>query len=410
MMGFDTGLLLFYIGTFITLFLGMFYLITFFENRDRLEDPKMKRFPTLSILVPAFNESETIAKTIRSLIALSYPDNKKQIIVIDDGSSDETYAIAKSFPEVTALRQENGGKGKALNLGLQHATGELVAVMDADSFVTKGALRAMIGHFRNDNIMAVTPTLKVHKPKSFLQRIQYVEYLFSVLFRKIFAYLDSVYVTPGPFSIYRKVFFDRHGGFDEHNITEDMEVAFRIQSLGYDIENSLNAEVFTVTPSNLWVLLRQRVRWYTGMIENLWQYRRLFGPKTGNLGVFVLPMAVISVVIVLAYLVYYGVLFGQLVASSIHQLWLVDLDFALATSGSLVGFSPVQWVNPVSILILTLVVFTVILFGLAKLYSKDKEKDVGVNLIIYVLTYGPIFSLFWLTTIAYKLMQVKVRW
>src|SRR4030042_303570 len=311
---FDFGLILFFLGTVLTLFLGIFYLITFFDNKALLRCPKIKRFPTISIIVPAYYESRTICRTLESLRALNYPQNKLEIIVVNDGSTDDTYAIAQSFRGVRVLTKTNGGKGSAINFGLRHATSELMAVMDADSFVSRNALRKMIGHFRRDSILAVTPTLKVHNPKGFWQQIQYVEYLFSVLFRKIFAFLQSVYVTPGPFSIYRKSFFDKHGGFDEANITEDLEIALRIQSLGYEIENSINAEVFTVAPSNFRDLLRQRVRWYSGVVNNMWQYRRMFTPRNGNLGIFVLPVAVISVVLALAFLSYCGVSFSQTVS------------------------------------------------------------------------------------------------
>lgn len=384
-------------------------MITFFENKMRIYDPKLKRFPTISIIVPAYNEARTICQTLKSLLELNYPKNKLEILVVNDGSTDETHSLAKKFSGVRVLTKKNGGKGSALNLGLRQAQGELIAVMDADSFVSKNILRKMVGYFRNDRIMAVTPTLKVHNPRGFWHQIQYIEYLFSVLFRKIFSFLQSVYVTPGPFSIYRKAFFEKHGEFDENNVTEDLEIALRIQSQGYEIENSINAEVFTVAPDNFKDLLHQRVRWYTGVINNLWGYRALFTPKNGNLGILVLPVAVISVALALAYLVYYGILFVNTVADSFQQVSLTGFDLAGAASNYWANFSLLRLINPAFMLVALLLTFMLIMFGLAKIYSRDKAK-MGVGLVMYTLTYGVIFSAFWFTTLAYKILQLRVRW
>lgn len=178
---------------------------------------------------------------------------------------------------------------------MKKCSGELVGGLDADSFVTSKALKRMIGYFDDEDVMAVTPSLKVYKPKKVLQKIQMIEYLIGVFLRKIFALLGSINVTPGPFSIYRKSFFDKNGGWDEDNITEDIEIAFRIQSKNYLIENSETATVYTVSPASFKGLFSQRIRWYVGGLQNALDYRHLFGTKHGNLGLFILPGSFISV-------------------------------------------------------------------------------------------------------------------
>lgn len=405
----ESSSILFYLGTFLTLFVGIFYLITLFENREKISDPKAKRFPKISIIVPAYNEVSTIRKSLESLLQLNYPKDQFEIIMIDDGSVDGTLQIAQEFSQVRSFTKENGGKGSAINFGLKKVQGEFVVVLDADSFVSKDILITMIGYFENDKIMAVTPTLKVFNPKGFWQRTQHIEYLFSVFFRKIFSFLGSVYVTPGPFSIYRKSFFDEYGGFDENNLTEDMEIALRMQAAGYEIENSINAEVFTVAPNNFKGLLRQRARWYTGVIENIYTYRCLFGLRNGNLGAFVLPVMVASVFMVMAYIVYYGTILIGKVAGNIHHYSLVNFDLVNIIREYIANFSFAQYITPLSVLIGILAVFVAVTLMLAKVYSKDKVNIMG-SFPIYFLTYGSIFSIFWVTTIMCKILQIKIRW
>jgi len=408
-MALDLNTILFYLGTFFTLFVGIFYLITFFENREKIADPKAKRFPKISIIVPAFNEAKTIKETIESLLRLDYPSNQLEVVIIDDGSTDNTFKIAQEFTQIFSFTKQNGGKGSAINLGLEKVSGEFVVIMDADSFVNKNTLKNMIGYFEDDQIMAVTPTLKVYKPKGFWQKMQYIEYLLSILFKKIFSYIGGIYVTPGPFSVYRKSFFDKYGGFAKNNLTEDMEIALRIQSKGYDIENSINAVVFTVAPNNFKSFLRQRVRWYTGMIENVYTYKHLFGAHTGNLGVFVMPVMVISIVMALGYLCYYGVSIIGNIANNIQQVYLIDFDLGNIINRYIANFSILNFINPFFVLLFILLLFTLAMFVLAKVYSKDKTRLIG-SVVVYLLTYGPISGAMWFTTVMCKVLQLKVRW
>lgn len=405
----DFNMILFYFGTFLTLFVGIFYLITLFENRERIADPQAKRFPKISIIVPAYNEANTIRRVLESLLQLDYPKDQFEVIMIDDGSTDDTYKIAQEFFQVRSFTKKNGGKGSAVNLGIEKAQEEFIVILDADSFVSKNALKTMIGYFENSQVMAVTPTLKVYNPKGFWQRIQYIEYLFSVFFRKIFSFLGSVYVTPGPFSIYRKSFFDQYGGFEEDNLTEDLEIALRIQSAGYEIQNSINAEVFTVAPNNFRDLLGQRIRWYTGVIENIYAYRHLFGARNGYLGTFVLPVMVISIIMVLAYLSYYGILIIGKIVNNIHQVYLVNFDLIHVIDKYIANFSILKYINPFSLLLIMLAIFMLTMLILAKIYSRDKSNLIG-GAVIYFLTYGPIFSVLWFTTLMYKVLQIRIRW
>ena len=408
---FQQNLIFFYVGVFFTLFVGVFYLLTFFENRSKFKDPRVKTYPRVSVIVPAYNEEKTLAKTVSSLLGMDYPKDRIEVIVVDDGSKDRTYEIAKGFSDkrVRVFKKENGGKGSAINLGIGKAGGEFVAVLDADSFVSKGALKRMVGYFEKKSVMAVTPTLKVYQPSGFWQQIQSIEYLFSVFFRKIFSFMQGVYVTPGPLSVYRKSFFRKHGGFDEKNITEDLEVALRIQSKNYDIQNSINAYVYTVAPNTFGGLMKQRVRWFTGLTDNLYEYRGLFGRRYGSLGVFILPIGVISILLVLLHLAYYGVMGGLNALNSLYNLYLVNFDFTTIVKEYFSGFSWWNLLNPLMVLFIVLIASSTFILYLAKKYSGDKG-EVRLNFVMYLITYGIIFSLWWVTTLAHKVFHWKVKW
>ena len=284
-----------YFLSFLSLYFLVYLLLTYLE--EDWEEPAADATPKVSILIPAYNEEQTIAGTIKSALELDYPDY--EIMVIDDGSTDSTAKKAEETG-VKVLRQKNSGKANALNNALNHAKGELIATLDADSYVDKDALRNMVGFFKNPNVMAVTPTMKVVPEKGVLVKMQKAEYTFSNLMVKIFSLLDSMMVTPGPFSVYRASVFRELGGFNGSTQAEDNEMALRIQSAGYIIKSSKKAVVYTKVPKTISALFRQRKRWYVGYLGNVKKYLRLFNPRYGEFGIFVLPATVILLILMLA--------------------------------------------------------------------------------------------------------------
>jgi len=400
---------LIYIMTFFGVYTTIFFFYTLFEFKHKLGNPKIKNIKKVTICVPAYNEEKHLAKTVESLLNLDYPKDKLEIIIVDDGSKDRTYEIAKKFEKynVKVFTKKNEGKGMALNFALKHSTGELFGALDADSFVNKDALKKMIGYFEDSNVMAVTPSLKVYKPENMLQKIQYIEYLFGVFLRKIFAFLGSIHVTPGPFTIYRKYFFDKYGGYDENNPTEDIEIALRIQSKHYEIDNSANANVYTVAPRTFRSLLKQRIRWYLGFINNVLNYRRLFSKGYGDLGVFILPASFISIAFVITMLIYtISIFFKNLIndfinykAISFDVLTLLNLDFDFF------------FVNPGLLTILSLVSIsaTILILIIAKSISEEKKK-IKFYYIFYFLFYWMLFGFWWVIAGVYKMIGKKVVW
>lgn len=406
----DFGSALVYVVSYFGLFTAIFFMITLYENRKRLKNPKpQKDLPSVTVAVPAFNEEKTIAATVESLLALNYPKGKLTIVVIDDGSKDKTLEIARKFEKkgVIVYTKPNAGKGSALNYALSKCDSELFGALDADSFVHPLALIRMVGYFKDEKVTAVTPSLIVHKPKNILQKIQYIEYMIGIFLRKMFGFLQAIHVTPGPFTIYRKKFFDEFGGYDEYNLTEDIEIALRIQKNRFRIENSVDATVYTVSPSKFKPLLNQRLRWYIGFTENVARYKELFSKKYGDLGVFILPAAFISVILVMITLVY--TLFKM--TTDIYAKYLnwkaVNYEFW-----------KLKWINTdlfyMNINSLMVLSFVSLLVGIFVIYAAKKmsKQDVQIKAyyFLYLIFYWMLFGFWWIAASIYLLLGKRVSW
>ena len=295
-----------YIFLFISLYFEVFLLVSFLERRmlgnksDLLAANKSDLLlPSVAIVVPCFNEEKGVAETLHSLLALNYPKEKLEIIVVDDGSKDKTLEIAQRFENdlpVRVLSKENGGKHTAMNLALANTRARLIGCLDADSIVEPHALMQIATVFANPRVAAVTPGIHTKEAKTMLQHMQKVEYRLSIFNRFMFAALGSAFITPGPFSIFRTSVVRELGGWKHGHSTEDMEMALRMQSHGFLIANAPAARVFTSTPPTLRKLFKQRVRWTYGFLRNAIDYRHMLGSRRhGNLGLIVLPSALVSV-------------------------------------------------------------------------------------------------------------------
>ncbi len=400
-----------YSVSYFGLFTAVFFLLTLIENRGQIKNPRaQKKLPSVTVMVPACNEEICLAKTVKSLLGLDYPKDKLQIIIIDDGSKDRTLEIARSFEKdgVLVFTKPNGGKGTALNLGLEHAIGEFVGCLDADSIVNKDALLKMVGYFKRQEVMAVTPSLKCTKPKTIWQRIQVIEFLLGVYLRKVFAYLGSIHVTPGPFTIFRKQFFDRYGGYDTTTCTEDIEISLRIQSLGYEIENAVDANVYAVAMPTFTTTKKQRVRWYKGFLENTQMYKHLlFSKKYGNLGVFILPSAYLSVLIAMVIVCYTAYLTISKNYQRSVNLYNVNFDIWRLIDFSWDPFylnqSPLMIIGAVALSLGVTMVY------LAKRLSNEKQSLAG-SYVLFMILYLPLYAYWWASAIHARVSDKDVGW
>ncbi|HEV8677514.1 MAG TPA: glycosyltransferase [Candidatus Paceibacterota bacterium] len=287
-----------YACLFLSLYFEVFLLISFLEKRPyKKTSERPSYYPSVSMVVPCFNEGKTLAGTISSLLNLDYPAGRMEILVVDDGSTDDTREIGERFARerdnVHYFYKENGGKYTALNFGIEKSEAQLVGCLDADSFVERDALIEVVKRFNEDtSVAAIVPVMRVHDPKSPLEVMQMAEYTFGIFVKKIFDNLGAITVLPGPFSIYRRDIFKLVGPFRRAHNTEDMEIAFRIQKAGLKIVNAHTAFVNTTVPKTVGTLVKQRTRWTQGFLQNARDYWFMFGnPKFGNFGLFSLPMS-----------------------------------------------------------------------------------------------------------------------
>jgi cellulose synthase/poly-beta-1,6-N-acetylglucosamine synthase-like glycosyltransferase len=292
-----------YVFLFLSLYFEVFLLITYFEIKEKKFNVlrrTSKATPKVSVIVPCWNEEATISKTIFSLLELNYSKDRLQIVVVDDGSTDNTWTVLQEFKDnkqITLLQKENGGKHSALNFALDKIDSEFVGCLDADSFVHPDSLNKILDRFEDERIMAVTPSMRIHNPSNIIEQIQKIEYTVGILIRNILAYLNAQYVTPGPFTIFRRKVFTDLGYYKKAHQTEDLEMALRMQSNRYKISNVADAYVYTTAPKTIKALYKQRLRWTHGFVMNIFDYRHMFfRPQYGNLGVMVLPLAGLSLV------------------------------------------------------------------------------------------------------------------
>lgn len=413
----DITNILTYVFLFASLNFEIFLLITYFENREDIKreaeqqtSVSLGSYPSATIIVPCWNEESTVSKTIFSLLDLEYPKDKLKIMVIDDGSRDKTWETVQKFkdnPQIELYKKENGGKYTALNFGISKLTTELVGCLDADSYVHKDSLKKIALYFEDKKVMAVAPSIKLWQPKNFLQLLQKVEYSFGIFTRKMYHYMDAIYITPGPFSIFRREVFDNLGGYRHAHNTEDIEIALRMQKNGYKIAHAHEAYVYTVPPKTIPKLLKQRVRWSHGFIRNASDYREMiFNRKYGNVGMIVLPMACISII---------SVLFVSLLTIFNILRWMVDQSIKIRTVGFNLnlGLPNFDWfyINTEFIALVGLVValgsFTMIL--MSKKMSEGKF-DLGLDMIYYLSLYMFIAPV-WIGKATYNaVFKVNTPW
>jgi cellulose synthase/poly-beta-1,6-N-acetylglucosamine synthase-like glycosyltransferase len=397
---------------FLAIFFESFVLVTLLSHPARAARRRTgKETPSVAVIVPCYNEAQTIAKTCQSILALEYPKEKLEVVLVDDGSTDGTREAMQQFashPQVKIIYKENGGKHTALNAGIAATDAKLIGCLDADSFVEPDALREIIPCFTRGLVGAVTGAMSVDRPTTILQHIQNVEYIFGITFRHAIASVNGLYVTPGPFSFYRRSVLAKLGGFRHGHQTEDMEMALRIQQAGYAIENAPKARVYTKAPPTVWGLVRQRTRWTSGFLRNIFgEYRGLIGSsKHGTLGLLILPTAVTAIISGI-------LLFGLvLIQTMSHLLTALEIRAGIPLSYSLTPHTAFDWFFIPTNLYLSLAAVAVAISFVLVFVGKRISKTPG-NLtlgILFYLCYGLIVPLWLIRATSDVLLGTQRSW
>ncbi len=293
---------IFILGDF--LMTGRLLFVGIFAVYDRFRTPHHIRVagsavatyqPKVAILVPAYNEEKVIERTIRSVLALDYPNLR--VIVIDDGSKDRTLEVARAaFPQeqasgqVLILTKPNAGKAEALNFGLLHLTDEEFFVgIDADTVIAPDAVARLVPHFADPKVGAVAGNAKVGNRVNLWTRWQALEYITSQNFeRRALNTLGAVSVVPGAIGGWRVSAVREAGGYHTDTVAEDADLTMALLQLGYRVEYEDLALAFTEAPTNANGLMRQRFRWSFGILQAVWKHRSAFA-REGALGWVTLP-------------------------------------------------------------------------------------------------------------------------
>lgn len=279
--------------------------------------------PGVSFLIPAYNEESLIVETIQTYLSLQH--DQKEIIVINDGSSDQTMRLLSTMyflrktsdkmyqsithPALRIINVPHVGKAQALNHGLFHSSYDLVCTMDADTIPSKEGVEACLAAFAKDkkliaaggviqvmNSSLLHNNIPVENPQTtWLTTFQRIEYLRTFICERLgWSLLDSTILISGAFCMVKKEALEKVGGFNHRSITEDFDLIVRLRREYADIDHRMKILPFTTcytqVPGTLRHLMRQRVRWQLGLMQTLFSNWSLFmNPKYGMTGIIAIP-------------------------------------------------------------------------------------------------------------------------
>jgi len=256
---------------------------------------KLAKTPLVSVLVPSYNEGITLENCIQSLMNQSYENY--EILIIDDGSNDDTLQIARQLARKYSPRirlvicRNNGGKATALNRGIARARGDILVCVDADSIFIHDTIEQLVLSFQDPDVAAVGGNVKVANRKKSLSRQQSLEYISGLtLQRKAFAHLGCMQVISGAIGAFRRDALLAIGGYSTTTIVEDMDTTIELARQGYKVVYNPSAIAYTEAPESLNAFLKQRHRWTYGSFQVLAKHRRtLIQRKARRMGLIGLP-------------------------------------------------------------------------------------------------------------------------
>lgn len=397
---------------FLSLYFQVFMLFNFLDNKKKMkseEDFVFDYFPSVTFLLPGWNESKTAGITLESIQNLDYPKDKIKIVYIDNNSTDNTKEIVDSYikddSRITYILETKQGKHHAMNTGLTYVDTDLVACLDVDSTLHVNAMKIAAQYFKDENIKALASCMQLRDIETIWQRAQAIEYMLSVFWRKAYSSIDAIQVMPGPFSVFRKSVFDELGNYRSAHNAEDFEMTLRLHKNGYKIANAHKAYVYTVGPATFKSLIKQRVRWIRGFLENAVDYKDMFfNKKYGHFGMFTLPVAVIFVFYVL-----YAFIYSLL---SVIRLWYAkaDLYFSLGLHVPKISFDTFYF-NTDVFLFLSMFTLTMLAFVLIVSRSITENKNPIIkNFVIYFFLYSFVAPIFVFTAVYKFLRKGENKW
>ncbi|NIN66757.1 MAG: glycosyltransferase [Anaerolineae bacterium] len=234
--------------------------------------------PFVSVIVPAHNEETVIGKRLENLLALDYPDDEYEILVVESGSTDGTLKVVQDAianrqgeaPPMKLLREaERRGKASAINLGKRHARGDIILVTDANSAFEPNVLREMMPHFADPKVGAVGGRYVVSNPDNIHTSSESFYWDLEYIMRRGESIVDSACLFHGEINAWRKNLAEA----DTDNLSEDLDIAIQIRRAGYKIEYESSALVYEPGATTARDQIRQRKRTTTGTLQCIFKYR-----------------------------------------------------------------------------------------------------------------------------------------
>lgn len=254
--------------------------------------------PSVTVIIPVYNEEVVISRTIKAILMSDYPIT--EILIIDDGSTDQTAAIvSKEFSKnrtVKLIKKRNGGKSAALNYGLKRASGDIIITIDADTVFKKSTIPYLVEHFSDPRVAAISGNCKIGNIGKQLTLWQHIEYVTANnIEKRAFEELNCITVVPGSNSAWRKSVMKDLGYYHNDTLAEDSELTLRILNAGYKIIYEDRAISYEECPETVKGFIKQRDRWSYGILQVAWKHKKnILTSSNKTLKYFAIPSLLFS--------------------------------------------------------------------------------------------------------------------
>lgn len=262
-----------------------------------------ERFARITVIIPAHNEGPRIATCIDSVLAARFA-GRKEIIVVDDGSKDNTAAVVKRYgARVRLIRLKHSGKSNAINTALAASRSDLVAIVDGDSVIAPDALTECVALFWRKDVAGVSAAMRVRNRDNLIGEWLHIELLYASLVRSLYAKANANITATGPLTVFRRTALTSIGGFSTQGFAEDVDIAVRLLKAGWRMEYATRAMADTVMPTTMRGFIKQRMRFARGAVDIIKRHiafdHKAFRIYTLPLFVFTYAQAVVMAVVTL---------------------------------------------------------------------------------------------------------------
>lgn len=374
--------------------------------------------PSISVIIPAYNEERNIANTLESVVSATYP-GKKEIIVVDDGSTDQTGKTVRSFSKigrnVRMIRTNHIGKAKAINAAIKKARNDIFVVLDADTEIESDALLTIVQPFAEKNVAAVASTLRARVSGNVLTWFQQFEYAISTGWRFVVDNVRGSCIVPG-FCAFRKSMLAEVGGLKGDTAVEDYDICMYLKKAGYEIRMVPSSVAYTKVPETIAGWVKQRVRWTRGTLQVMRKHRDvILNKKFSAVGLYSIPTQMYWFFHALIYLplVLYQIVFGYLHWFASHGnyfssdvvvyfvKWLTTYGMADFIYNIAIGVYPLTALNA-----LTIIVFVLSFgFGVYSIFKFSRPNLQSLFALFFFFPYTIVVLFVYVAATAFQLLE-----